>query len=1242
MKKNLKSLGAITAALTVPVATAVSCGSDNKSEEKNKNVTPTTQPVKTSKEDLTKKANESKPKNLKAIKELFSSARFIEQGNKKVEELAKEINSIKDLEKKIKAISNATNISLWNTKNGTNITDVTLTPKMDGTVAVLISTNTLNASNPKDSIDVTIVGISDNEIDKKLIINKVNETQTKNIADIENKLNAHLIKQGQFKSSEIANKINGISDMTLKLQALKDAAGINLDKNNNGTEITNIILASKPDGSITIIVSTKTQNASTPSKNVFGSIKGKADNALKVASVKPKVNKDELQKTNISNIEKEIQNKTLHNQGNRKVVDIAKEIELIKDLDAKITAINKLTGANLTKENNGTTITQIALTTKTDGSIIVVISTDTPNTTSKASNVTGTIKGMSDAEIDAINLKNAADKAQKTNIDVINNKFTNSKLIKQGNRKASEVVNEINGINDIEDKFKAIEKEIGVKLEKVNNETTITNVILASTPNGEVLILISTDTPGATDSSKDITIKVSSTSDAKVDAKLDNEKADKDILVNEQNIKNSFVDAKIVDQKVKKVQTIVDEVNAITDIDAKLSAIKKLTNVNLPKENNGTIIDDISLVADSKTGEISISIKTITANATNPNKEIKVMVKGKTDATIDSEVALAVANQAQQDNTKTIDGLLKKAKLLNQGNRKVSEIVDGINTIKNLDKKLELIKTEIGIDLPKDQNGTTIKNITLTSMSDGTIAIVVATTTNGASVAEKELTGIIKGQPDAEIITKIANEKQTQNILAINNALKVMKLLNQGTNKTSKIKETINNMNGIDAKLKAIKDMLNVDLNKTIDTTEITDITIASKVDGTISVSIKTNTQNAKTPLNIVESSIKGKSDADIEKELIVPANNFPYDVKTTSKWTKLPKDFDFSRISHIPNGAFKNLKELPENFDFSKVTSIGEEAFEKLTSIPIKKNAFANVKTIGKRAFLGLRQLPNGNMFANVERIEEGAFYVLESLPSNTNFNKLTIIGSGAFHNLKHLPLGIKFPEVKTIGMGAFGMLSSWTEGVEFPKVETIEDGAFYHLKEIPDGLNFSKVTSIGVGAFYSLNALPAKADLNKVKTIGDNAFYNLVALPLGVGFPELESIGNEAFRSLEFMQDKTVFPKLTTIGYKAFMSLVSLPDNVKLSKLTSVGIGAFSKLTALPRYIDLAHLKTIEDGAFFGLLTLPAGINLSNVISLGDGSFGSLTTIPQGVKLKKVDINQLTKAFTKIDKKTLETANR
>ncbi len=1240
MKKNLKTLGVIATALTIPVATVVSCGGNGDSKQENKNPTPAKQNNQPSKEDLTKKANEAKLKNIKSIKELFASARFINQGNKKLNVLAQEINSIQDIKKKIDFISNATSISLWNNKNGTEITSIVLTAKADGTIVALIATNTQNATNPKEKMTVTITGIADQEINKKALIENANITQFKNLAEIEGKLNATLLKQNNIKSSEIANKINGVSDINLKLQTLKDATGIGLVENYNGTEITNVILAPKPDGTITIIVSTNTADATTPSKNAFGTITGKADKDLKtITPAKPKPNDDKLQKINILNIEKQIQNKVLVNQNNRKVVEIAKEIEAITDLDAKITAINNITGANLTKENHGTTITKITLTTKADGTIMVIISTNTPNTTSGALDVTGTIKGMSDQEIDSMKFKNATDKAQKINLEAINNKFNKVKLVNQGNRKTSEVVNEVNGIATLEDKFKAIEKEMGVKLEKTNGETTITNVILASTPNGEVLIIISTETKGASDVNKDLTIKVSSTPDSKINTKLANEKADKDILLNTKTIEDLFKDSKIVDQKDKKVKVIADEVNAMKDVDAKLAAIEKLTNVKLPKINNGTEIKDVVLTVDAKTGKITITFSTFTLNATTTDKEIKVEVKAKSDSIIDAEIAKAQANEAQAKNIKDIEKLINNIKLANQGNRKVSEIVDGINTVKNIDKKIELIKTEMGVDLPKDKNNTSIKNIVLTSMADGTIAIVIETITTGADKEEQKLTGVIKGLPDAEVIMNIANEKQAQNIATINNDLKAMKLMNQDTKKTSEIKKTINDISDMDAKIKAIKSILNIDLKKTIDTTEITEITIASKADGTISISIKTNTPNAKTPMNIIEKSVKGKADAAIDKELIVPANNFPYDVKTTSKWTKLPKDFDFSRISHIPAGAFKNLKELPESFDFSKVTSIGEEAFQKLTSIPIKKNAFANVKTIAQRAFANLKQLPNGNMFANVETMGEGAFYELRSLPSKTTFNKLTTIGEGVFHNLKYLPIGIKFPEVRTIGIGAFGMIDSWTEGVEFPKVETIGEGAFYNLKETPNGLDFSNVTSIGAGAFYSLSALPSNTNLSKVKSIEYNAFYSLVALPYGVGFPELETIGNEAFRSLEFMQDQTVFPKLTTIGYKTFVSLVELPKNVKFGKLTSVGIGAFEKLKSLPKYIDLSKLEKIEDGAFFGLTSLPAGINLSRVTSLGMGSFGSLTSLPQGVRFSKINIDQLTKAFTKIDRKELET---
>lgn len=316
----------------------------------------------------------------------------------------------------------------------------------------------------------------------------------------------------------------------------------------------------------------------------------------------------------------------------------------------------------------------------------------------------------------------------------------------------------------------------------------------------------------------------------------------------------------------------------------------------------------------------------------------------------------------------------------------------------------------------------------------------------------------------------------------------------------------------------------------------------------------------------------------------------------------------DFSGLTSIDAGAFKDCVTLKRFILPPNVVSIGAEAFSGCTSLDFFVEELAESLTeIGDYAFYNCKklliELPN-----SVTSIGDYAFYNCgTSYPQGTKFNfrlpdNLVSIGQYAFAYSYYIKGELIIPEsVMNIEEGAFyenlgGNKNPIT--VVWPaRIKRIEPWVFFNctMKSIviPEGVEY-----IGEGAFRRCGMMTEIHIPESVTYIGDGAFglmYNLTS----INIPEaLTSINDRTFEECNALTEITIPDNITKIGNSAFRMCSSLTQIVIPDAVESIGENAFS---------DCSSLADVTIG--------------SNVTELGNYIFNSCTSltsiiIPNGVK--------------------------
>ena len=201
----------------------------------------------------------------------------------------------------------------------------------------------------------------------------------------------------------------------------------------------------------------------------------------------------------------------------------------------------------------------------------------------------------------------------------------------------------------------------------------------------------------------------------------------------------------------------------------------------------------------------------------------------------------------------------------------------------------------------------------------------------------------------------------------------------------------------------------------------------------------------------------------------------------------------------------------------------IGEEAFMYTIGFSDVVTIPDNIKSIGKRAFMGI---------------------------------------GGETVNYQNKPVQISFSQSSTITF--------------------IEDSTFYE-SNINKVIFPQSLISIGTNAFGRCSKLTNVEFGNSLKKIGDYSFYSCCMTSLS--FPDaLNEIGDFAFSGIPTLENVNFGLSLKKIGNYSFSNAVSIQNLTFNSSLQTVGEGAFSNCGGLESVIFPNSIKKIGDYAFSG----------------------------------------------------------
>ena len=327
--------------------------------------------------------------------------------------------------------------------------------------------------------------------------------------------------------------------------------------------------------------------------------------------------------------------------------------------------------------------------------------------------------------------------------------------------------------------------------------------------------------------------------------------------------------------------------------------------------------------------------------------------------------------------------------------------------------------------------------------------------------------------------------------------------------------------------------------------------------------------------------------------------------------------------VTSIGDGAFRESSALKNAIISDSVTVIGIQAFygcknlssvtlskglvdlqqqafgecTKLTSITIPKSLERSSDGIYGGAFDhsglatvkfedGVKMIPN-YLFADATTLE--TIVIPDSVTS---------IGVYSFANCSALK-NITIPySVTKIDSHAFSNCTS-LETITIPEsIKELGDYAFYGCTSLTAIKFPSLITEIGSGMCDGCTSLVTVKMGDKITSIGDNAFQNCTSLKNITLSPETEYINSNAFSNCDSLESIVIPDKVTVIYNDAFSDCDKL-SSVTLSKaLEQIGESAFNNCDALTSIKIPDSVETIGYRAFYGCEKL-ADVNMGNGVS-------------------------------------------
>ena len=335
---------------------------------------------------------------------------------------------------------------------------------------------------------------------------------------------------------------------------------------------------------------------------------------------------------------------------------------------------------------------------------------------------------------------------------------------------------------------------------------------------------------------------------------------------------------------------------------------------------------------------------------------------------------------------------------------------------------------------------------------------------------------------------------------------------------------------------------------------------------------------------------------------------------------TSLSDVYLSKNLQTLNYGAFKDCTslveiEIPKSL---KNAHFNTNLYDDIISAPFMGSGLEQIKfetginNVVGSLFIGCDKLKKVKIPETVTSIGNHAFSMCKSLSEISISDSVTSIGSDAFSSCTAL-VKINIPEsVTVIGSNAFNGCLSLSEVSLSKNLQTLNYGAFQDCTslveiEIPKSLEYANFDTNVYGGIVSApfmgSSLKKIKFENGIKSIADCLFYGC----------------NELF-------EVEIPDTISSIGYRSFgscgsLSKISIPDSV-----SKIGSHAFAGCNSLSSITLSKNIQTLGDYAFYGCTSL-SNIKFPSLITeIGSGMCDgctSLVTVEMGDKVTSIGDN-------------------
>ena len=328
--------------------------------------------------------------------------------------------------------------------------------------------------------------------------------------------------------------------------------------------------------------------------------------------------------------------------------------------------------------------------------------------------------------------------------------------------------------------------------------------------------------------------------------------------------------------------------------------------------------------------------------------------------------------------------------------------------------------------------------------------------------------------------------------------------------------------------------------------------------------------------------------------------------------------------IKEVVECLFLGCNELEQIEIPNTVTRIGNHSFRMCPNLE-KINIPSSVTSVGEYAFSSCTSLKSIIIPDSVTTIECHAFDNCSLLSEVTLSNNLQSLYYGAFQNCTSLctieiPKSLEYANFDTYifqGIISAPFMGSGLEQIKFETgTKTVIDCLFLGCDKLEKVEIPETVTSIGNYAFSMCKSLSEISISDSVTSIGSDAFSSCTAL-VKIDIPDsVTVIGSNAFKGCTSLSDVSLSKNLQTLNYGAFQDCTSLveieiPKSLEYANFdTNVygGIVSAPFMGSSLKKIKFENgIKSIADCLFYGCNELVEVEIPDTISSIGYRSFGS-----------------------------------